>query len=160
MRRAARDRPLLQQRGEPVGLGPLAPGELGGERVEVDLRQVDQRVGFDALGRGPDHVLLGADRAVEQRVDGVGDRVEVGLRWPGDVGDPLGQHPDGGDGALVVGGRRVGQQRLEQLAGVPSGGQELGARLLVDQQRLHRGVAQGDVARNPAASRSSSRSTS
>ena len=32
------DRPLAQQRGEPLGLGALAAGEPRRERVEVDLR--------------------------------------------------------------------------------------------------------------------------
>lgn len=72
-----RDRALLQQRRQPVGLGPLPPGEGGGEGVEVDLGEIDERVRLAALRRGPDHVLLGADRSVEQRVDSVGDSIEV-----------------------------------------------------------------------------------
>ena len=72
--------PHLQERGEAFGLGSLLVAELLGERVEVDLRQVDVRVGSLALGGGADDVLLGADRAVEQCVDGVGDVVEVVAR--------------------------------------------------------------------------------
>ena len=36
-RRAADDGAVAQERGEPLGLGALAPGEPRGERVEVDL---------------------------------------------------------------------------------------------------------------------------
>ena len=68
------DRSLLEQGRQAVGLGPLASGEAGGEGVEVDLRQVDERVGVAAFGGGADDVLLGADGTIEQRVNGVGDR--------------------------------------------------------------------------------------
>ena len=115
-RRIARS---VEQRGQAVGLRSLPPGERGGQRLEVDLRQVDERVGFAAFGRGPDDVLLRSDRAVEQCVDGVADLGDVGCPV-GRVSSAmlLGHGPDRRDGRLVGGGSRIGQHGLEQLPGL------------------------------------------
>ena len=97
LRRGALPRPLLEKCGEPVGFGPLAPGELSGQHVEVDLRKIDEWIRFNSLGGGPDDVLLRTDRPVEQVVDGVGYLVDVRLGRPRHVGDALGQRPDNRD---------------------------------------------------------------
>ena len=56
--------PLAQEGREAVGLGPLAAGERCREGLEVDLGEVDERVGLAALGGGADDVLLCPDGAV------------------------------------------------------------------------------------------------
>ena len=53
--------------------------------------------GVDALGGGADHVLLGADRAVEQRVDRVATSRDVGRLAASRSSDALGEHADHGD---------------------------------------------------------------
>jgi hypothetical protein len=151
-------RPLLEQRGEPVGLGPFATGEAGRQCVDIDLGQVDERIRFDAFGGGADHVLLRTHRPVEQRVDRVGDFRDVGGVRTRQVDDALSQHADDRNHRLRGGGGRVGQHRLEQLARPAGGSEELGAYLLIDQQRL--AASRNAIKVKPDAARSSSRSTS
>ena len=86
---------------EALCLGALSSGESRRESVEVDLAEVDERVGVDALGGCADHVLLGSDRAVEESVDGVGHVGDVGPLAASEVEDALRQDADDGHGRLV-----------------------------------------------------------
>jgi hypothetical protein len=130
LRPAAGDGPLLQQSGEAIGLGTLPASEPASETLEVDARQVHERIGFAAESCGPDDILLGANRPVEQRVHRVGDPVDVRLRWAGHVSDALSEHPNRRNHSLVRSSGRMWQQRLEDLAHEPGRSEERGALLL------------------------------
>ena len=155
-----RDGALLQQRRETVGLGALAAGELGGERVEVDLGQVDERVRLAAFGRGPDDVLLGArrtGRAARRPRRRSQSRSALGGR------DTSAMRSASTRMAATVcccaAACGSGSRALNSLRTWRAAARNVGASLLVDQQRLDGGVPQRDVRETRARRAVASRST-
>jgi hypothetical protein len=137
---------LLQQRGEPVGLGPLASGELSGEHVEVDLRQVDQRVGLAPSAAARMTYSSAPTERSSSASTASATVIEVGLGRARDKSATRSASTRiAATCAWCVAAAWVGQERLEELARLPGRGRGSRAGLLIDQQRLDRGVTQGDV---------------
>lgn len=97
-----------------LGLGPLATRQPRRERVEVDRVQVDVPVVLGTFGGGADHVLLGADRAIEQLADRARHRRHV--RGLVERTDPLGEIARHGHQPRVWRGGGVRQDRGEEPA--------------------------------------------
>jgi hypothetical protein len=113
--------------------GSLVVGETKRELFEVDLAEIEERVGVAA---GTDDVFLGSDRAVEQfryRVHDVCDvgRIVCGLEL-------LCERADYCNSPRVGAGLWVGEECFEGVANAASKPDVSSTRVLVDEQRFGR----------------------